>query len=156
MVNVAVMNPFDFTRDAFQLESQTLRNRTAAGVFGGALDGDAVEFPDIEAMINHRAATGRHDAFALVSGIQPIAQGRPTVGPINIQMIDHSAKPSLIPDAGIKPTVVCVLLLPVGDGPFDRRRCANDIHPWMPAPDMIPVGIQELEQFFTVLTVNQP
>ena len=84
MVNVAVMNPFDFTRDAFQLESQTLRNRTAAGVFGGALDGDAVEFPDIEAVINHRAATGRHDAFALVSGIQPIAQGRPTVCPINV------------------------------------------------------------------------
>ncbi len=145
MVNMAIINPFDFPRDSFQRETQTLRYRAAAGVFGGALDGDPVEFPDIKAVINHRAATSRHDTSSLVPGIQPIGQGCPMVRPINIQMVDHPAKLSFMPNAGVKPSIVCVLLLPAGDDPFTRQWRTNEIHPGMPAPDMLSVGIKKFE-----------
>ena len=75
MIHEAIMNPFDLAGDAFELEAQTFGDRAAAGVLGGALDRDPVQFPDIETVINQRVATGGHDAFALVPGVQPIPEG---------------------------------------------------------------------------------
>lgn len=150
-----IMNPFNLTGDALQLEAQSLRDRPAGGVFGRTFNGDPVQFPDIETMVDHGAATCGHNAFALMPGIQPIAKGCPTVDPINVQVVDHAAKLGVMPDARKKSAVVGVLLLPVGDRPFRRGRRLNQIHPWVPLPDVIPVGRDQLEQCFRMLTVNQ-
>lgn len=155
MIHEAIVNPFDLAGDAFELETQPLWNGSAAGVFSGTLDGDPVQFPDVEAVINHGTAAGSHDAFSLMFLIQPIAKGRPSIDPIDIQMVDHAAEMSMVPDARIKSAVVGVLLLPVDDGSFNCWCRTNGVNPGVPPPDMIAVGIQELEQFVSILTVDK-
>ena len=156
VVDVTVMNPFHTTGDPFQLESQTFWNCPAAGVLGGTLDEDAVEPPSFEAVRDHRPTASCHNALSLMRGVQPIGQSRPAVGPVNIQMVDDSAKAAFKPDAGIEPAIVRILLLPVGDGFFHHGHGINEIHPRVPAPDMPSVGIKEFEQLGAVLAVNQP
>ena len=145
MIHKAVVDPFDLAGDAFQLESQAFGNRAATRVFRGALDGDAVQLPDIETMFNQRAATGGHDAFSLVAGVQPITQRRPTVRPIHIQMIDYAAEPALISDRRIKPAIIRILLLPIDDCALDCGGRTNGVHPRMPLPDVLSIGLNEFE-----------
>jgi hypothetical protein len=60
-----------------------------------------------------------------------------------------------MPDAGKKSAIIGVLLLPVGDGAFHRHSRLNEIDPRVPFPDMLPIGRDNLEDFFRVLAVNQ-
>ena len=50
MVDIVVMEPFRLPNDALQGESQTLGYGAAAGIFGGALNRDAIHFPRSESM----------------------------------------------------------------------------------------------------------
>jgi len=120
MVDVMIMDPLNLARNSLQLETQAFRDGAARGVFGRAFNRDPVELPDLETMIDHRAATGGHDAPALVPGVQPIAKGRPAVDPIHIQMVDDPAKLALMPDPREKSAIVGVLLEPVANGPLHR------------------------------------
>jgi len=79
MIHIAIMKPFDPAHDAFQLEAQTFWNGPAANVLRRTLDGDAIEFPRIEGVSNHRPAAGCHNALSLMRRVEPIKQGRPAV-----------------------------------------------------------------------------
>ena len=156
MIGVVIMKPLDSTDDAFQLESQSFRNGPAAGVLGGALNGDPIEFPRIESLGKHRPATGGHDAFALMSRVQPIAEGRPLVGPIDINVVDHPAEAPLEPDAVIVFPPAGVRVLPVGDGFLDVGHRSHGIDPGMPGAQMPAIGVKEVEQFLALPVFDQP
>ena len=132
VVNVAIMQPFDLADNTFQLESQSLGDGPTARICGGAFDGNAVEFPRVKDVKQHRPATSGHDALALMRGIQPIAQCHPTVWPVQVQMTDHAAKLSLEPDARRDPPMTGILLLPDVNDSGDIRRRVQRVHPRMP------------------------
>ena len=122
MVNVVIVQPFRLANDSFERESQTLGYGAAAGIFGGALDSDAIHFPRRESMKNECATACSHDALSLMGLVQPIAESSPAVCPIDIHMVDHSAEASFEPRAGAKSSVVCEMLEPSRDEPFHVSR----------------------------------
>jgi len=156
MVNVVIIEPFRLTNGSFQRESQTFRNRPAPSIPGGALNGDTIQFPRSEGMRDEGTTGSRHDTLSLVSLVQPIAQGSRAVCPIDIQMVDHSTETCFEPNAGAKSPIVCEVLEPSRNKPFDIRGRPHGIRkPGVPLPPMLPVGINEREKLVAVLTFNQ-
>jgi hypothetical protein len=100
------MQPFRPAYDALKLEAETLGNPATAGVPARALDGDAVQFKRMEGVRYKYPASSRHDAPALASSIQPIAQHGRAIQPIYIQMVDDAAEFPFMPDAGMKSPVL--------------------------------------------------
>ena len=149
------MEPVDAANDAVQFEAQAFGDGTTAGIFHRALNRDAVQIPSFETMIQHGAATRRHDALALMILIEPITQGGPTIGPVHIQVIDCAAKFSIKPDARVKAPVVRVLSLPDGYGALTIRVGVQQIHPPMPSPHKGTIGIEHAEKFPGVGLTNQ-
>lgn len=149
------MEPFDTADDAVQFEAQAFGDGATAGIFHGALNRDAVQIPSIETMIQHGAATRRHDALALMIFIEPITQGGPTIRPVHVQVIDRAAKFSIKPDARVKTPVVRVLSLPDGDGALTIGVGVQQIHPPMPPPHKSTIGIEDTEKFRDVRLVDQ-
>lgn len=155
MIDVLVMQPFALPNDAFELESEAFGNCAAAGVFGSALNGNAVELPGMETVLNHRPAARGHDSLSLMPLIQPIGEGSAAVGPIQIEMIDDATKTVFEPDAHVKSAVFGRLLPPDFHCPLDIDWRTENIHPRMPAAQIRPVDLQQLKQFRAVLEINQ-
>ena len=156
MVDVVVIEPFRLTNDAFELESQTFRNRAAPSILGGALNCDAIQLPRIEGMRDECTTGCRHDTLPLVSLIQPIAQIGRAVCPIHMQMVDHSAETPLEPHTGTKSPVVCKLLEPSRNKPFGIRCRPHRIgKPGVPLPPIFPVGINQFEKLVSVPALDQ-
>src|SRR5580698_4613920 len=145
VVRKMVMEPFDIADDSLQLESQVFRNFAAARIFRGAFDGEAIEFPGVEAMRDEGPAARRHDALSLVPRIKPIAQDRAAVQPVDAEVADHSAEPAVEPDAGVNRAVDGGLLLPDGDGFVHIAHRTQEVQLGLPAAQMPAVGIDEFE-----------
>lgn len=63
---------------------------------------------------------------------------------------------SFKPDAGTKSPVVCELMEPSRNKPFDVRGRPHSIRkPGVPLPPIFPAGINECEKLVAVLTFNQ-
>ena len=63
---------------------------------------------------------------------------------------------SFEPNTGTKSPVICKLLEPSGNKPFDVRCRPHGIwKPGVPSPPISPVGINECEKLVAVLTFNQ-
>lgn len=155
VVGVMIVQPFDAANDAVELEAEPFGNGAAPVIFHRTLNRDAVQLPSIETMNQQRVATRRHDALALMTFIEPITQGRPTVRPVHVEMINRAAKCSIEPDACVKAPVVRVLGLPHGDGALTIRLRIQQIHPPVPSPQIGPVGMEHAKKFFGMRVTNQ-
>lgn len=147
VVGVVVVQPFDAAGDAFEFEAEAFGDGAAAEVFGGAFDGDAVEFPFFEGVRDEEAAAVGHDALSLMGFIEPIGEDEGAVGPVNVEVADHAAKFFLEPDAGEDAAGDEGLLVPEGDGSVDVADGTEFVDPGMPGAEVFAVGLEELEQF---------
>ena len=100
MIDVVIMKPLNLADNSLELESQALWNCPAACVVRRAFDGNSIELPGIEAVSDEGPAACSHDALALMSCIQPVAQRRPAVWPIDIQMVEDPLTSGTWPQPG--------------------------------------------------------
>lgn len=87
-----VVEPFGLSSHSFERKTQTFGYCTAAAILRSATNDNAMQIKDPESMIYHHPARRSRYAFALVRGVQPIAHGGGTVGPINSMMANHAAE----------------------------------------------------------------
>jgi hypothetical protein len=97
-------------------------------------------------MIDKHAAGPGHDALALESLSQPVAQGDLAPGPVDAVVTNHAGKHPVIPDARLEPIAIPFLL---DRGADERARIADrtgPVHPRQPRPQMGAVLVSESEQ----------
>lgn len=94
-----VIEPLALPDKACFLKTETLGNRPAAHILARAANLNLDEMQGMKGVINHIAASPRHDAPALKSCTQPVANLDCAPLPVDVVKADTACQLSPIPDA---------------------------------------------------------
>src|SRR4051794_18167928 len=95
----------------------------------------------VKQVIHERGATARHDAFALMRGVDPISDRTMTVRPIDWMTPERADDLAIQADGGVRPLLTLELLQPRRDVVASLRGRIRAIHPREPFAQIRSVAI---------------
>ena len=149
-VDKMIIKPFCLPQDTFLNEAQSLRYRSTFRVSNSNMYLHPIELQLRECEVNKGTGTFGHDAATLILLNEPIADFSRAVAPIDVRETDNTYYLPIIPDAAVKPIVLCVLIERRLNEVTSILRSFGRTYPWQPFVQIVTCCISKREKFLGV------